>query len=106
MVFPSRSPNPDEVLVPDIAAIIQSGASNPWLYLPLAVVLGALHALEPGHSKTMMAGFIVAVRGTPGQATLLGVSAAVGHTIVVWGLALLGLYLGDRMILDRAEPWL
>lgn len=92
--------------MPDIAAIIQSGASNPWLYLPLAVVLGALHALEPGHSKTMMAGFIVAVRGTPGQATLLGVSAAVGHTIVVWGLALLGLYLGDRMILDRAEPWL
>jgi nickel/cobalt exporter len=92
--------------VPDIAAIIQDGAANPWLYLPLAVLLGTLHALEPGHSKTMMAGFIVAVRGTPGQATLLGVSAAIGHTIVVWGLAVLGLYLGDKLILERAEPWL
>lgn len=99
-------PGPARFLVPDITSIIQSGATNPWLYLPVAVLLGALHALEPGHSKTMMAGFIVAVRGTPAQATLLGVSAAIGHTIVVWGLALLGLYLGDKLILERAEPWL
>lgn len=92
--------------MPDIAALIQTGAANPWLYLPAAVLLGALHALEPGHSKSMMAAFIVAVRGTPEQATLLGISAAIGHTMVVWALALLGLYLGDRLILDRAEPWL
>jgi nickel/cobalt exporter len=32
-----------------------------------AIVLGALHALEPGHSKTMMAAFIVAIRGTVWQ---------------------------------------
>lgn len=92
--------------MPDIASLIQSGAAHPWLYLPAAVLLGALHALEPGHSKSMMAAFIVAVRGTPGQATLLGISAAIGHTIVVWALALIGLSLGDRLILDRAEPWL
>lgn len=90
----------------DIAAIIQAGAANPWLYLPLAVVLGALHALEPGHSKSMMAAFIVAVEGTPAQAALLGVSAAVGHTIVVWIIAVIGLALGDRLILQTAEPWL
>ncbi len=92
--------------MPDIAAIIQSGASNPWFYLPFAVVLGALHALEPGHAKSMMAAFIIAVRGTPAQAALLGVSAAIGHTIVVWGLAVLGLAFGSRMSLDRLEPWL
>lgn len=92
--------------MPDIAALIQHGAENPWLYLPIAVVLGALHALEPGHSKSLMAAFIVAIRGTSTQAVLLGVSAAIGHTIVVWGLALLGLGLGDELILDRAEPWL
>jgi nickel/cobalt exporter len=92
--------------MPDLASLIQAGAANPWLYLPAAILLGALHALEPGHSKSMMAAFIIAVRGTPGQATLLGISAAIGHTIVVWALALAGLYLGDRLILDRAEPWL
>lgn len=92
--------------MPDLSAIIQNGAANPWLYLPAAVILGALHALEPGHSKSLMAAFIVAIRGTARQAVLLGISAAVGHTIIVWGLAVLGLYLGDRLILDRAEPWL
>jgi len=92
--------------MPDITALIQSGAANPWLYLPLAVVLGALHALEPGHSKSMMAAFIIAVRGTARQAALLGLSAAVGHTIIVWAIAALGLYLGDRLILGKAEPWL
>ena len=94
------------LLMPDIATIIQGGAANPWLYLPAAVLLGALHALEPGHSKSLMAAFIVAIRGTAQQAALLGISAAIGHTIIVWGLALLGMYLGDKLIVEKAEPWL
>ena len=51
-----------------------------WLFLPAAVVLGALHGMEPGHSKTIMAAFIIAVRGTVAQAVLLGLSATVAHT--------------------------
>ena len=35
-----------------------------WLFLPAAILLGALHGLEPGHSKTMMASFIISIRGT------------------------------------------
>ncbi|ALK09043.1 nickel/cobalt efflux transporter [Blastochloris viridis] len=92
--------------MPDIASLIQTGTANPWIYLPAALLLGALHALEPGHSKSVMAAFIVAIRGTPGQAVLLGVSAAIGHTLVVWGLVLLGLMLGDRLVMESAEPWL
>ena len=68
-------------------------------------MLGSLHGLEPGHSKTMMAAFIVAVRGTPLQALLLGVSAAFSHSIVVWVLAVLALAYGDEMIGARLEPW-
>lgn len=92
--------------MPDIAQLIAQGVANPWTYLPAAVLLGALHALEPGHSKSLMVAFIVAVKGTRAQAAVLGVSAAVGHTIVVWALAVLGLALGDRLIVETAEPWL
>lgn len=90
----------------DLASVLRDGAAHPWLFLPIAMLLGALHALEPGHSKSLMAAFIVAIRGTARQAVLLGVAAAIGHTIVVWGLALVGLWLGDALVLDKAEPWL
>jgi nickel/cobalt exporter len=73
--------------------IFQQGAAAAWLYLPTAVLLGALHGLEPGHSKTMMAAFIIAVRGTVGQAVLLGLCATLSHTLIVWVVALGGMYL-------------
>lgn len=92
--------------MPDIAQILQAGAQNPLAYIPAAVLLGGLHALEPGHSKSMMAAYIIAVRGSRAQAVVLGVMAAIGHTIVIWALAVLGLWLGDKLILDKAEPWL
>lgn len=92
--------------MPNIENIIQTGIGNPWLLLPLAMLLGALHALEPGHSKSMMAAFIVAVQGTTRQAVLLGLAATVGHTIVVWALALLAWRIVDNSVLEKAEPWL
>lgn len=65
------------------ADLLQQGASHAWLYFPSAILLGVLHGLEPGHSKTMMAAFIVAVRGTVRQAVLLGLAATLSHTAVV-----------------------
>jgi nickel/cobalt exporter len=70
------------------------------------VALGALHALEPGHAKSLMAAFVITIRGTPAQAALLGLSAAIGHTIVVWALVLLGLSIGSDLIEQQAYPWL
>src|SRR5256885_12697651 len=92
--------------MPDLSHIIQSSAAHAWLYLPFAALLGALHALEPGHAKSLMAAYIVAIRGTVPQAVTLAVSAAAGHTIVVWALAILGLAVGERYIVEQAEPWL
>ena len=90
----------------DLTAIIQGSAAHAWLYLPIAVVLGALHALEPGHAKSLMAAYIVAIRGTTQQAVVLALSAATGHTIIVWILAIAALALGERYVVDQAEPWL
>jgi len=79
---------------------------NAWLFLPAAILLGALHGLEPGHSKTMMAAFIVAIRGTIGQAVLLGLSAAIAHSFIIWVLAAAALHYGDRWNAETVEPYL
>ena len=83
--------------------LLQQG--NAWLFVPSAILLGALHGLEPGHSKTMMAAFIVAIRGTLAQAVLLGLSATVSHTAVVWAVAMAGLYFGRNWNAETTEPY-
>lgn len=90
----------------DLSEVFRAGAANAWIFAPSAVVLGALHGLEPGHSKTMMAAFIVAVRGTVAQAVLLGVAATISHTAIVWAVALTGLYLGAQLNVEANEPYL
>ncbi len=86
--------------------LLQQGSAHAWLFVPTAILLGALHGLEPGHSKTMMAAFIIAIRGTILQAVLLGVSATISHTAVVWIIALGGQYLGRGMDVEASEPYL
>jgi nickel/cobalt exporter len=85
--------------------LLQQGATNAWLFIPSAILLGALHGLEPGHSKTMMAAFIIAVRGTVKQAVLLGLAATISHTAVVWLVALGGQYLGREWGTEATEPY-
>src|SRR4051812_48513329 len=85
--------------------LIQSGTSSAWLFVPTAVLLGALHGLEPGHSKTMMAAFIIAIRGTVAQAILLGLAATVSHTLVVWAVALAGLRFARQWRAETSEPY-
>ena len=89
----------------DLSTMIQQGSTNIWLFIPSAILLGALHGLEPGHSKTMMAAFIIAVRGTFTQAVLLGLAATLSHTAVVWGVALIGMYYGAHYNADTSEPY-
>lgn len=85
--------------------LLQQSTCNVWLFVPSAILLGALHGLEPGHSKTMMAAFIIAIRGTVTQAILLGLSATLSHTAVVWVVALAGQYCGQQWGNEVSEPY-
>ncbi|AZF06800.1 nickel/cobalt efflux transporter [Pseudomonas sp. R5-89-07] len=91
--------------MPNFADLLQQGGAHAWLYFPSAIVLGALHGLEPGHSKTMMAAFIVAIRGSVKQAVLLGLAATLSHTAVVWLVAIGGMYLGKGLDAQTTEPY-
>lgn len=89
----------------NLTDLIQQGAAHAWLFIPSAILLGALHGLEPGHSKTMMAAFIIAVRGTVRQAVLLGLAATASHTAVVWLVALGGMWLFGGLNAETTEPY-
>lgn len=89
----------------ELAELIRQGSFQAWLYVPLAVLLGALHGLEPGHSKTMMAAFIIAIHGTVKQAVLLGLAATASHTAIVWVVALAGLYFGSQWQDSATQPY-
>ncbi len=91
--------------MPSFAELIQQGTAHAWLFVPSAILLGALHGLEPGHSKTLMAAFIVAIRGTVAQAILLGLAATVSHTLIVWLIALAGLHLARDLDAETVEPY-
>jgi nickel/cobalt exporter len=85
--------------------LARQGGLHAWIYIPAAILLGALHGLEPGHSKTMMAAFIIAIRGTILQAVLLGLCAAFSHSLVVWLLAGLALFYGNQWNAESTEPY-
>lgn len=87
----------------EFTTLLQQG--NAWLFIPSAILLGGLHGLEPGHSKTMMAAFIVAIRGTVAQAVLLGLSATLSHTAIVWIVSMGGMYFGSGWDAETTEPY-
>ena len=71
----------------------------------LAVVLGGAHALAPGHGKTVMAAYLVGLRGTLRQAMTIGATVTITHTA---GVLLLGLVLSTTRAVasERVYPWL
>ena len=76
------------------------------LALAVAVGLGALHALEPGHGKTVVAAYLVGTRGTPRHALYLGLIVTATHTAGVYLLGAVTLYLSHYVLPEHLYPWL
>src|SRR5260370_28514684 len=56
------------------------------LGLGVAFCLGAIHALSPGHGKTIVAAYLVGARGTMKHAIFLGGMVTFTHTVSVFFL--------------------
>lgn len=67
------------------------------LSLGTALLLGAGHALTPGHGKTVMAAYLVGTRGTAVQALGLGLAVTVSHTVGIVVLAGVIIALGSAL---------
>ncbi|HIK56493.1 MAG TPA: sulfite exporter TauE/SafE family protein [Synechococcales cyanobacterium M55_K2018_004] len=87
--------------------LIAETPANPTLRLTalgLAIALGALHALAPGHGKTMVAAYLTGSRGTPWQAVTLGLVTTLTHTIGVFGLGVLTLIASRYVLPEQLYP--
>ncbi len=76
------------------------------LSLLAAIGLGALHAISPGHGKTIMAAYLVGTRGTALHAVFLGLTVTVSHTLGVLALGLVTLYASHLIAPEELYPWL
>jgi len=72
--------------------------------LLVAFALGGLHALSPGHSKTIVAAYLVGSRGTAKHALLLGGIVTVAHTAGVFLLGMVTLSLSTQIVPEHLYP--
>jgi ABC-type nickel/cobalt efflux system permease component RcnA len=74
--------------------------------LAIAFVWGGLHALSPGHGKTIVGAYLVGSRSKFQHAFLLGLTVTLTHTAGVFALGLLTLGTSQLLPIEQVYPWL
>lgn len=74
--------------------------------LLLAFGLGAMHAMSPGHGKTVVGAYLVGSRGTIKHAAFLGATVTITHTLGVFALGLITLFASNYILPERLMPFL
>ena len=77
-----------------------------FVALIAAFGLGAMHAMSPGHGKTVVGAYLVGSRGSLRHAVILGLTVTVTHTIGVFALGLLTLFASDYLLPETMLPFL
>jgi ABC-type nickel/cobalt efflux system permease component RcnA len=83
-----------------------SGRGVLVLLLLAAFAWGALHALSPGHGKSMVAAYLVGTRGTARHALALGATVTIAHTAGVFALGVVTLAVSQYVLPEDLYPWL
>jgi ABC-type nickel/cobalt efflux system permease component RcnA len=84
------SPSPTVILISLLAALL-------W---------GALHAFTPGHGKSVVAAYLIGDRGTAWHAAFLGLTVTLTHTLGVFVLGGVAIYLSRYILPEALFPWL
>lgn len=91
------------------AELISVEVITPWIAfigLLAAFGLGAVHAMSPGHGKTVVGAYLVGSKGTPRHALFLGLIVTVTHTLGVFALGLITLFASRYILPERLMPFL
>ena len=71
------------------------------IYYLTATVLGGMHALEPGHGKTVVAAYLIGTKGRKIDAVVLGLVVTLTHTFSVILLAIAAKVASTRLTLTE-----
>lgn len=94
---------PQEILT----GLVRREQFSPGFYLlalAISLALGALHALTPGHGKTVVAAYLVGARGTARHAVALGGIVTATHTGSVFLLGVITLVASRYILPTRLIP--
>lgn len=72
--------------------------------LLFAIMLGAVHALSPGHGKTVVGAYLVGSRGTARHAAFLGLTVTITHTAGVFALGVVTLLASEYVVPEKLFP--
>ena len=72
--------------------------------LLLAFLLGGMHALSPGHGKTVVGAYLVGSRGTARHAAFLGLTVTITHTAGVFALGAGTLLASEYVVPEKMFP--
>lgn len=115
-VTPQKTALPQTVGLPGqpkvydaFAGLINTPTLTPqviFFALLLSLVLGAGHALTPGHGKTIVGAYLVGSRGQAKHAILLGLVTTLTHTSGVFVLGFVTMFVSSYILPERLFPWL
>lgn len=90
----------------ELIAVPEITLSVALLGLLFAVALGAMHAMSPGHGKTVVGAYLVGSKGTTKHAIFLGLTVTITHTLGVFALGLITLFASNYVLPERIMPFL
>ncbi len=88
---------------------VQSSADSPVfpvLALIAAFALGSLHALTPGHNKTLVGSYLAGARSRLGHALLIGMVTAFSHTASALVVGVLALSTAGQVASTQYLQWI
>jgi ABC-type nickel/cobalt efflux system permease component RcnA len=74
--------------------------------LLISFIWGAMHAMTPGHGKTIVGAYLVGSRGTIKHALYLGLTTTITHTLGVFALGLVTLFAAQYIVPEKLFPWI
>jgi ABC-type nickel/cobalt efflux system permease component RcnA len=105
---PAAPPGPGTVVKGDFLSQLLHRGDIGWsltlIGMAVAFGLGAMHAMSPGHGKTIVAAYLVGSRGTFKHAVFLGAMVTFTHTASVFLLGFVTLFLSKYILPEKLFP--